>query len=112
MKDLGPLSYFLGISVTRSKDNMFLVQRKYAHEILARADMASCKSAATPVDTKSKLSASSGNLVDDPSFYRQLAGALQYLIFNRPNISYVVKHFYLFMHDPHESYLHTLKHVL
>ncbi|GAA0175781.1 hypothetical protein LIER_28892 [Lithospermum erythrorhizon] len=43
--------------------------------------MASCNSASTPVDTKSKLSSSSGSPYEDPSLFRSLAGALQYLTF-------------------------------
>jgi len=39
MKDLGSLSYFLGIDVTRDQHGLFLSQRKYASEILERARM-------------------------------------------------------------------------
>ncbi|XP_021764866.1 uncharacterized protein LOC110729438 [Chenopodium quinoa] len=40
MSDLGPLSYFLGISMTRRLSNyMLLSQKKYAQEILKRAGM-------------------------------------------------------------------------
>ncbi|XP_021719992.1 uncharacterized protein LOC110687673 [Chenopodium quinoa] len=73
MKDLSPLSSFFDISVTRTPEHMFLYQRSYAQEILARVDMSSCKSASTPVDTKSKLSATSGKQLDNPTLYRQLA---------------------------------------
>ena len=34
MSDLGPLSYFVGISVTRTPSYMLLSQKKYAQEIL------------------------------------------------------------------------------
>jgi hypothetical protein len=81
MKDLGPLSYFLGISVTKHTGGLFLSQKKYAEEIIERAGMSSCKSSPTPVDTKAKLSGSSGNPYHDPTEYRSLAGALQYLTF-------------------------------
>nr|GEV42419.1 ribonuclease H-like domain-containing protein [Tanacetum cinerariifolium] len=37
MTDLGPLNYFLGISVTRDSSGLFLSQKKYAIEILDRA---------------------------------------------------------------------------
>jgi hypothetical protein len=90
MKDLGPLSYFLGIAVTRHAGRLFLSQSTYAGEIIARAGMASCKPSATPVDTKQKLSTSAGTPYDDPTLYRSLAGALQYLTFTLPDISYVV----------------------
>ncbi|XP_021856652.1 uncharacterized mitochondrial protein AtMg00810-like [Spinacia oleracea] len=87
MKDLGHFNYFLGIVVTRHKGGMFLSQRKYAEEIIDRADMSSCKPSFTPVDTKPKVRKDSGAPFDDPSHYRSLAGALQYLTFTRPDIS-------------------------
>lgn len=91
MKDLGPLSYFLGILVEQNASGLFLSEQKYAKEIMERAHMASCNSTSTPVDTGCKLSASSRPPVKDPTLYRSLAGALQYLTFTRPNISYAVQ---------------------
>lgn len=90
MTDLGPLNYFLGVSATRHSGGLFLHQSKYAEDIIYRAKMVNCKPALTPVDTKSKLSATSGEKFDDPTLYRSLAGALQYLTFTRPDISYAV----------------------
>ncbi|KAB5530163.1 hypothetical protein DKX38_020244 [Salix brachista] len=55
MKDLGPLSYFLGISVTRHSG----------------------------VDTKAKLSMSSGNPYHDPTEYRSLAALMSRLVYDR-----------------------------
>ena len=90
MTDLGQLSYFLGIVATRSSSGLFLSQSSFAREILIRTDMASCNPCLTPADTKSKLS-SFGNPVSDPTMYRSLASALQYLTFSRPNIAYTVQ---------------------
>ncbi|GKE67598.1 ribonuclease H-like domain-containing protein, partial [Tanacetum coccineum] len=92
MTDLGRLSYFLGISVTRNTSGMFLSKRKYASELLERVVMLTCNPCRTLVDTDSKLSAD-GDPVSDPTLYRSLAGALQYLTFTRPDISYVVHYF-------------------
>ncbi|XP_019434537.1 PREDICTED: uncharacterized protein LOC109341152 [Lupinus angustifolius] len=112
MKDLGPLNYFLGIAVTRHKGGMFLSQHKYAEEIISRAGMASSKPSKTPVDTKSKVSATSGASFDDPTIYRSLAGALQYLTFTRPYISYVVQQVCLHMHDPRVDHMSALKRII
>ncbi|XP_022003184.1 uncharacterized mitochondrial protein AtMg00810-like [Helianthus annuus] len=90
MKDLGPLSYFLGISVTRTKSSLFLSQQPYATYIITRAGMQSCNPVATPIDTNAKLGAS-GDLFHDPTLYRSLARALQYLTFTRPDITYAVQ---------------------
>ncbi|GJR75692.1 ribonuclease H-like domain-containing protein [Tanacetum coccineum] len=90
MTDLGPLNYFLGISVTRNTSGMFLSQSKYATKVLERANMLAYNPCRTPVDTDTKLAAD-GDPVSDPTLYRSLAGALQYLTFTRPDISYAVQ---------------------
>ncbi|KAK1684732.1 hypothetical protein QYE76_045580 [Lolium multiflorum] len=53
--------------------------------------MIQCNPIPTPIDTKSKLSAQDGDRVADPTLYRSLAGALQYLTLTRPDISYAVQ---------------------
>lgn len=112
MTDLGPLNYFLGMSATRHSGGLFLHQSKYAEDIIYRAKMVNCKPALTPVDTKSKLSATSGEKFDDPTLYRSLAGALQYLTFTRPDISYAVQQICLYMHDPQTSHFAALKRII
>ncbi|KAI3788129.1 hypothetical protein L2E82_00811 [Cichorium intybus] len=111
MTDLGALSYFLGISATRDSISLFLSQRKYALEILERANMSSCNPCRTPADPQSKLD-NTGPPVADPTLFHSLAGGLQYLTFTRPDISYVVQQICLFMHDPREPHLHALKRIL
>ena len=80
--------------------------------IIDRAGMSSCKSSPTPVDTKPKLSATSSTSFEDLTLYRSLAGALQYLTFTRPDITYAVQHVCLFMHDPKDEHMHALKRIL
>ncbi|GKA12249.1 ribonuclease H-like domain-containing protein [Tanacetum coccineum] len=53
-----------------------------------------------------------GTPVANPTLYRSLAEALQYLTFTGPDIAYVVQQICLFMHDPREPYFHALKRVL
>ncbi|GKE40852.1 ribonuclease H-like domain-containing protein, partial [Tanacetum coccineum] len=53
MTDLGPLNYFLSISVTRDSSGLFLSQKKYAIEILDRAHTDNCNPSRTPIDTES-----------------------------------------------------------
>ncbi|KAL4587848.1 hypothetical protein LXL04_000722 [Taraxacum kok-saghyz] len=111
MTDLSDLHYFLGVSATRSKSGMFLSQEKYATEILDRASMTNYKPARTPADLSAKFD-SSGPPVADPTLYRSLAGALQYLTFTRPDISYAVQQVCLYMHDPREPHFAPLKRIL
>jgi hypothetical protein len=60
MKDLWPLHHFLGITVERRPDKLFLHQRTYTLDILNRVVMTDCKPCSTPVDLKAKLTADSG----------------------------------------------------
>ncbi|XP_071700164.1 uncharacterized mitochondrial protein AtMg00810-like [Rutidosis leptorrhynchoides] len=111
-KDLDPLSYFLGISVTSNAQGLFLSQQTCAQDILFRADMKHCHSVHTPIDTNSKLSAHSGKSYYNPTEYRSLAGALQYLTFTRPDISFFVQQICLHMHDPKECHMQALRRIL
>jgi len=74
--------------------------------------MSSCKPCLTPVDTKPKLSATHSSPFEDPTLYRSLASALQYLTFTRPDISYAVQQICLFMHNPMETHMHALRRIL
>jgi len=112
MTDFGALHHFLGISVTRSSQGLFLSQRQYALDLLQRAGMAECHSTATPVDTHAKLSAQDGAKLQDGSEYRSLAGALQYLTLTRPDLAYAVQQVCLFMHDPREPHMALIKRIL
>nr|GFD46307.1 ribonuclease H-like domain-containing protein [Tanacetum cinerariifolium] len=90
MTDLGALNYFLGIFATHRSTGLFLSQKQYAIELLARAHMTNCNPSRTPVDTDSKLGPE-GVPVHDLTLYRSLAGGLQYLTFTRQDISYAVQ---------------------
>ena len=89
MTDMGPLHHFLGVSVQRHGDSLFLSQRQYMLDILERAGMLNCKPCSTPVDTHSMLPAD-GVSVTDPTHYRSITRALKYLTFTCPDIAYAV----------------------
>nr|GEW84155.1 ribonuclease H-like domain-containing protein [Tanacetum cinerariifolium] len=76
-------------------------------EILKLAHMQHCNPCKTPVDTESKL-----GFDGDPTLYRSLAGALQYLTFTLPDISYAVQQICLYMHDPYDPHFTALKRIL
>ncbi|XP_071718415.1 uncharacterized mitochondrial protein AtMg00810-like [Rutidosis leptorrhynchoides] len=112
MKDLGPLSSFLGISVSRNSNGLFLDQQAYARSIIERADLVHCNPVSTPVDTLGKQRSSVGKLYSKPTHYRGLARDLQYLTFTSPDISYAVQKVCLHMHLPHEEHMHDLKRII
>ena len=110
--DMGPLHHFLGITVECRDDGMFLSQRHYLLDILDRAGMRDCKPCSTPMDTHSKLSTADGTSVSDPTHYRSITGALQYLTFTHPDVAYVVPQVCLHMHDPRDLHLAVMKRIL
>nr|GEU54164.1 retrotransposon protein, putative, unclassified [Tanacetum cinerariifolium] len=111
MMNLGSLNYFLGISAIRTTSRLTLSQSKYASELIKRACMLNYNPCKTPFDSEKKLG-HEGTPVSDPTLYRSLVGALQYLTFTRTGLSYDVQQLYLYMHDPQEPHLNALKRVL
>jgi hypothetical protein len=83
--DLGDVHYFLGIEVQSTDMGLMLHQHKYILDILTRAGMTSCKSVDTLV-SPSKVTLLSDHSFSDPTRFRQIVGALQYLTFTRPDI--------------------------
>ena len=90
MKDLGHLSYFLGLEITYSTEGLYITQAKYASDLLARARLTDSKTVDTPIELNVHLTPSGGKPLSNPSLYRRLVGSLVYLTVTHPNISYVV----------------------
>jgi histone deacetylase 1/2 len=92
VKDLGPLSYFLGIEVRRDSDGLTLMQPKYIHDLLECTNMLSASSVPTPMLPVDKFGLNQGECLssDDATKYRSIVGALQYLSLTRPDISFSV----------------------
>ncbi|XP_026450898.1 uncharacterized protein LOC113351037 [Papaver somniferum] len=106
LKDLGSLSYFLGIEFTQLSNGLFLSQRRYIEDLLVRANMQGAKPVTTdlhPVDSP---------LLSDVTMYRSLVGGLQYLSMTRPDISFAVNKVCQFMHKPAEAHLIFVKRIL
>ncbi|CAN6712145.1 unnamed protein product [Malus baccata var. baccata] len=112
MKDLGPLSYFLGIEVKYNGDAMHLCQSKYALDLLTRTKFTNAKPISTPVSSGQKLSAYVGDPYANPEMYRSVVGALQYLTITRPDLSYVVNQICQFMHSPKNTHWMAVKRIL
>ena len=55
MKDLGTLSYFLGLEVTSSSNGYYLSQAKYAFDLLSKTGITHNKTVSTPFEYNAKL---------------------------------------------------------
>ncbi|XP_062120374.1 uncharacterized mitochondrial protein AtMg00810-like [Humulus lupulus] len=111
LKDLGSLHYFLGIEVFRDSTGLYLTQEKYISELLQRVDMQNLKPSPTPITT-SKISINDGEPMADPSYYRSIIGALQYLSHTRPDISFAVNKLSQFLKRPTNVHWTETKRVL
>jgi len=80
MKDLGDLRFFFGIEVIRTSRGIWLVQRQYALDMLAKYGMMACKLMLMPLEQNMKLRADLGDeVVDDITMYRKMVGSLIYM---------------------------------
>ncbi|XP_055960787.1 uncharacterized mitochondrial protein AtMg00810-like [Mercurialis annua] len=111
MKDLGPVHHFLGIVITPTTRGLQLSQTHYALSILDRSKMMDCKPMATPLDIKLKPPGST-TVLTDPSHYRGIVGALQYLTLTRPDLAYSVNYVSQFMHAPTVANLKMVHRIL
>ncbi|XP_075076494.1 uncharacterized protein LOC142163140 [Nicotiana tabacum] len=104
IKDLGDLKYFLGIEFSRSKESIFMSQRKYAPDILEDSGLLRARPENFPMEQNLKLTSTNGILLNDPTKYRRLVGRLIYLTVTRPDIVYSVRTLSQFMHEPRKPH--------
>ncbi|KAJ0568794.1 putative RNA-directed DNA polymerase [Helianthus annuus] len=112
IKDLGPLKYFLGIEVTRTREGLILSQRKYILDILEDSGMMGCKPSAFPMEQNTKLAKNDEEVRADANQYRRLVGRLLYLQATRPDITYSVNVLSQFVGDPRANHMEAAMRVL
>ncbi|KAK0573554.1 hypothetical protein LWI29_009785 [Acer saccharum] len=112
IKDLGALSYFLGVEVLPCASGLFLSQKKYVTELLTRTKMLDSKPVTTPLPTDRELKLLDGTSLTDVTEFRQVIGALQYLSFTRPDIAFAVNKLAQFMHHPTTGHWAIAKRLL
>ncbi|KAM1411401.1 hypothetical protein COP1_024098 [Malus domestica] len=112
LKDLGELHYFLGIQITRTYFGLFLSQSKYIQDLLQKTEMLEAKPCDTPCLPYNRLLKDDGLPYNNPTAYRSIVGALQYLTFTRPDISFSVHQVCQFMQNPMVSHFTAVKRIL
>ncbi|XP_019054011.1 PREDICTED: uncharacterized protein LOC109114964 [Nelumbo nucifera] len=91
VKDLGSLSFFLGIEVIQTPNGLFLNQRCYAQDLLERTV---------------------GDPFLDVPLYCSTAGALQYLLLTRPDFAFVLNKACQYLQSPTFAHWSFVKHIL
>jgi len=112
MTDLGPLSYFLGIEVSRSDKGYYISQSKYIQDLIARSGITDTRTAVTPMDIHLQLRPTDGTPLEDPARYRHIVGSLVYLTVTRPDIAHVVHILSQFVRAPTSVHFGHLLRVL
>jgi hypothetical protein len=110
VKDLIPLSYFLGIQAKKGDQELFLSQTKYIIDLLQRTKMEDSKPASTPCASREKLSRFIGDPLADPTAYHHVVGALQYCTLTQLDIAYIVNQLCQFLHAPTSAHLILTEH--
>ncbi|KAF2349911.1 Reverse transcriptase RNA-dependent DNA polymerase [Trinorchestia longiramus] len=115
MKDLGPISCFLGIEFVMKQDSIEMKQSKNVEKILSKFRMSDCNPKSIPCDpsaNKLDVSSDSKNLCD-PKLFREIVGSLIYLMTcTRPDICYVVTLLSQHLTRPTNAHLNLCKFVL
>lgn len=112
IKDLGQLSYFLGVEVTPNSQGILLSQRRYILDLLAKTNMLAARPVITPLPTSPSLQSKAGTPLDNPTEYRTVVGSLQYLLLTRPDIALAVNKLSQYMHSPTTEHWIFVKRLL
>jgi transposase InsO family protein len=123
MKDLGQLSWYLGVHFAWTAKAVYLSQGAYTKDVLERHRMEDSNTRTTPAESTKLVKPSSPISLEEKAWldardktettYRQAVGALRYLADRtRPDIAYAVGQLALHMQDPRRDHWIAVKHVL
>ena len=102
----------MGIKVLRNAQGALLSQKRYILDLLKRNNMIDAKLVRSPMATSTVLSTLEGEPLANPTPYRSVVGALQYLAITRPDIAFVVNKLSQFMHCPTSLHWQLVKRLL
>ena len=112
MKDLGQLTYFLGLEVHYRSLGLFVNQHKYIQDLITLACLKDTSSIDTPMEVNVKYRKDEGDLLEEPTLYRCLVRSLIYLTTTRPDISYVVHQVSQFKSSSRQLHLAAVRRVI
>ena len=110
MKDIGKLSFFLGIFFEQGDGFVKMNPKKYLKKVLERFKMTDCKSRATP--SEHKLEQGSDDLADQ-IMYREIVGSFIYaMVCTRPDICWIITKLSQYLSKPLNKHMIAAIHVL
>jgi hypothetical protein len=112
IKNLGTLSYFLGLEIFSSSNGFYLTKAKYIFDLLSRANLTDCKIVDTPTGLNACLNLQDGEPLRDPTFYRHLVVALSILLLLGLITPYVVHQVSQFMAAPRSTHFSAVPRIL
>lgn len=113
LKKLGKPKYFLGLEVhEKSGGAIILTQRKYIWDLLTKVNMIEAKGVNTPMFSQCKLNKHGSDVMIDPHLYMSIVGALQYMTWTRPYITFSINKSCQFIINPLDSHWSVVKHIL
>ena len=111
MSDLGRMKHFIGVEVKQCSDGIFICQKRYAREVLARFGMGDSNAMKNPIAPGIKLSKDKGGVRIDETLFKQVVGSLMYLTVTRPDLMYGVSLISTFMSSPTMSHWLVAKRI-
>ena len=116
VKDMGELSYFLGIKVVQdpTASTIWIGQPNYIESLISDFDMTNAKCCNTPINVGEKLSkATEESIRADPEKYQSAVGRLLYLsTTTRPDIAFAVSSVAKYTSDPTVQHWKAVKHII
>ncbi|KAI3827838.1 hypothetical protein L1987_01925 [Smallanthus sonchifolius] len=111
MRNMGELSFFLGLQVSQRENGIYLHQTKYVQDILSKYKMSDGTTYGTPIPVNHGLHPDRDGKDVDSRLYRGMIGSLMYLTASRPDIMFAVCLCSRFQSQPKESHMIAVKRI-
>ena len=109
---MGNLKHFLGIEFARSKEGIYVSQRRYILDLLEETRILGCKLSDTLIDHNHKLKINLDGVQIHKRIYERLISKLICLSHIRLDIAFAIGVMSQFMHAPLEDHLEALMRIL
>ena len=115
MSDLGPCTFYLGMTVTRDRRNrrLSLCQAAYLEKVLREHNMWECKAAPTPMDKPPEPADPDHKAsAEDCLRYQSAVGSLMYaMLGTRPDLAFAVSVVSRYASNPNEAHWQAVKRI-